>query len=382
MAVAILPLGLVVLVLYRSQGNARPVTSSQQTFSPALPQSAHQQVPILSAPGVQTPHPLRSAAPPQPSQSSVPSSNAAGSDRLIGLRYRLVRVLGEGGMKRVFEAEDTRLNNRQCVVAELLDATTDQAQHQVNRAAFEREADLLLELDNEYIPKVFDRFSDGNLHYLVMELVPGTTLEQCVANAGGKIDQKPAIEFARQILSALHYLHSLAPPIVFRDLKPDNVMVTPERRIKLIDFGIARHFTKARGTMIGTQGYAAPEQYRGKVDPRSDIYAFGALMHRILSGRDPQSEPPFSFPPLISLCPAIAPHLAQLIDRCLSLDAEKRPRSALEIVTEIEAIASPKSASARNSRPVKPHVRFCTQCGKPLPHQGACKNCGAARFRI
>ena len=269
----------------------------------------------------------------------MPSSNApAGLGQLVGSRYRLLHVLGEGGMKRVFAAEDTKLNNRACAVAELLDATTDRAQRQANRAGFEREADLLLELDNEYIPKVLDRFSDGNLHYLVMELVPGMNLEQCVARAGGRIDQSAALDFAAQILRALHYLHSQSPPIVFRDLKPDNVMITPEKRIKLIDFGIARHFTKARGTMIGTQGYAAPEQYKGQVDPRSDIYAFGALMHRILSGRDPQSEPPFSFPPILSRCPTINPRLARLIDRCLSTDADKRPRTTLEIVTEIEAI--------------------------------------------
>jgi serine/threonine protein kinase len=292
--------------------------------------------------------------------------------------------LGEGGMKRVYLAEDTKLRNRQCAIAELLDVATDPAQQQVNQRSFGQEVDLLLELDSGYVPKIYDRISEGNRHYLVMEFVPGTTLEKFVLNAGGRVDQKSALELAAQILAALRYLHSRIPPVIFRDLKPENVMVMPDGPIKLIDFGIARHFTKARGTVIGTQGYAAPEQYRGQVDPRSDIYAFGALMHRILSGRNPQSEPPFTFPPLASLCPAVDSRLAALIDRCLNNDANKRPQSALEILNAVKAIISDGSFSPTPGprAHTKPQVSFCTQCGTPLPAQGNCPKCGMARYQV
>jgi eukaryotic-like serine/threonine-protein kinase len=311
------------------------------------------------------------AAPTAPSSSSQPGPGAPNSSwtQLIGARYRRVGVLGEGGMKRVYLAEDTKLRNRQCAIAELLDVATDPAQQQVNQRAFEQEVDLLLELDSGYIPKIYDRISESNRHYLVMEFVPGTTLEKFVFNAGGRIEQMSALELASQILEALQYLHSRLPPVIFHDLKPDNVMVTPEKRIKLIDFGIARHFTKSRGTMVGTQGYAPPEQYRGQIDPRSDIYAFGGLLHRILSGRDPQAEPPFSFPPLASLCPTLDPRLSQLIDKCLNNDASKRPQSASEILNAVKTIVasgSPDSAPKPRAQ-TKPQVSFCTQCGTPLP---------------
>jgi serine/threonine-protein kinase len=278
-------------------------------------------------------------------------------------------------MKRVYLAEDTKLRNRQCAIAELLDVATDQVQQQVNRKSFEKEADLLLELDNEYFPTIFDRISEGNRHYLVMEFVRGSTLEKFVANAGGHVEQRPALDFAVQVLEALQYLHSRMPPVIFRDLKPENVMVTPEGRIKLIDFGIARHFTKARGTVVGTPGYAAPEQWRGQFDPRSDIYAFGALMHRVLSGRDPHAEPPFTFPPLASLCPAVDLRLTGMIERCVNNDATRRPQTVLEVLNSVRAILSDAAAYPA------PRVSFCTQCGAPLPAQGDCQSCGVARYR-
>ena len=104
------------------------------------------------------------------------------------------------------------------------------------------------------------------------------------------------IDVALQVLDTLEYLHNLQPPVIYRDLKPSNVMLTPSGQVKLIDFGIARHFQPlSNATMIGTQGYAPPEQYRGKVETRSDLYALGATMHHALSGRDPALEPPFSF---------------------------------------------------------------------------------------
>jgi serine/threonine protein kinase len=315
-----------------------------------------------------------------------PTSGSTNSQpaKLLGARYRCGTMLGEGGMKRIYLAEDTKLRNRQCAVAELLDNATDPAQQQANQRSFEHEVDLLLELDSPYIPKVYDRISEQNRHYLVIEFFPGATLEKFVLNAGGRLEQKSALNFATQILEALVYLHGRVPPVIFRDLKPDNVMVTPEGHIRLIDFGIARHFTNARGTRIGTPGYAAPEQYKGQVDPRSDVYAFGALMHYMLSGRDPQAEPPFSFPPLATLRRDVDPNLAKLIDQCLNNDANLRPQSALQLLNAIRAIASMRpSGPAPNPLPsAKPQVSFCIQCGKPLPPSGNCPNCGMARYHV
>ena len=245
---------------------------------------------VPAAPQTQA-HQSGNSVPPNPLSAPAPQSAASnGVPQLVGGRYRLGRVLGEGGMKRVYMAEDLNLNRRQCAVAELIDTSVDPAQQQANRTAFEREADLLAELSNEHVPKIFDRFSEGARHYLVMEYVPGETLEKWLEQRGGRIDQPAALDIGAQILEGLVYLHSYRTPIAYRDLKPDNVIITPEGRVRLIDFGIARHFTRAKATVIGTQGYAAPEQYKGQVDLRSDIYAFGALMHRMLFRKRPDER--------------------------------------------------------------------------------------------
>ncbi|HLH78059.1 MAG TPA: protein kinase [Candidatus Binataceae bacterium] len=244
---------------------------------------------------------------------------------VIGSRYRVIRELGGGGMKVVYLAEDLRLAARPCALAEMIDTLPNPEAQRQAEAAFAREADMLAELKHEHIPTVFDRFSEQNRHYLVMEYVEGETLEQRLKRTGGKLAPEEMVPVALQILDTLEYLHSRNPPVIYRDLKPSNIMITPGGMVKLIDFGIARHFQpQSSATMIGTQGYAPPEQYRGKVETRSDLYALGATLHHALSGRDPTTEPPFSYPPLRNLRPDLSPALADLVSAALAYDVEHR----------------------------------------------------------
>ncbi len=258
---------------------------------------------------------------------------------IIGGRYRVVKPLGGGGMKLVYLAEDLRLAARRCALAEVVDNFTNPDAQRQAIEAFQREADMLARLNNEHIPRVFDRFSEQNHHYLVMEYVDGATLEEEMKHTGGRLAEPRVIDIALQILDTLAYLHGLEPPVIYRDLKPSNVMMMANGQAKLIDFGIARHFQPLQNaTMIGTQGYAPPEQYRGKVELRSDLYALGATMHHALSGRDPANEAPFSFPPLATLCPNIKPALAALVDEALAYDVEHRVQSAEEFRRRLQNI--------------------------------------------
>jgi serine/threonine protein kinase len=272
---------------------------------------------------------------------------------IIGGRYRVMKPLGGGGMKLVYLAEDLRLAARPCALAEMVDSFTSPDTQKQAIAAFQREADMLAQLSNEHIPRVFDRFSDENHHYLVMEFIDGITLEQKLKDSGGKLPESEVIDLALQVLDTLDYLHNLEPPVIYRDLKPSNLMLTPSGQAKLIDFGIARLFQPlSNATMIGTQGYAPPEQYRGKVEARSDLYALGATMHHALSGRDPALEPPFSFPPLRSVCPGVTPALADVVDQTLKYDVVLRVADAAEFkhrLMEIKSGVVPGARPERNS---------------------------------
>jgi serine/threonine protein kinase len=294
------------------------------------------------------------------------------ANTVIGGRYRVVKPLGGGGMKMVYLAEDLRLASRPCALAEMVDSFTSPNLQQQAVASFQREADMLATLSNEHIPRVFDRFSDQNRHYLVMEYIEGVTLEQRLHEAGGRLAESEVIELAIQICQTLEYLHGLSPPVVYRDLKPSNVMLTKDGQAKLIDFGIARHFRPlSNATMIGTQGYAPPEQYRGKVEFRSDIYALGATMHHALSGRDPALEPPFSFPPLRQAAPGVTPALGDLVDQALKYDVALRVSDATEFrerllaiktgtLTPNDASQSVPTANAHGAQP-RPQLRLPLQ---------------------
>ncbi|HEY2105129.1 MAG TPA: serine/threonine-protein kinase, partial [Candidatus Binataceae bacterium] len=277
---------------------------------------------------------------------------------IVGNRYRVSRLLGGGGMKMVYLAEDLRLAARPCALAEMVDAISSPDVQRQAVSGFQREANMLAELNHEHIPRIYDCFSEQNRHYLVMEYVAGDTLEEEIKAAGGQLPADRVIDIALQVLETLEYLHHREPPVIYRDLKPSNIMVTPTGQVKLIDFGIARHFQPLIGaTMVGTQGYAPPEQYRGKVETRSDLYALGATMHHALSGRDPTTEPPFSFPLLRKLCPQLNPALADLVSEALMYDVERRIRDVDEMKHRLLAI--------KNSPATTNGAQMATAAGQP-----------------
>jgi hypothetical protein len=203
-----------------------------------------------------------------------------------------------------------------------------------------------------------------------MDFIEGTDLEDELAKQNGSLPESRVIEIARELCDVLSYLHSFHPPIIYRDMKPGNVILTPEGRVVLIDFGIARIFTpQGKATLIGTPGFAPPEQYAGSVDERSDLYSLAATLHYLLTGRDPEKNPPFSFPPVHTLKPDASPFLARAIDKALSYKPEERPASAetfkemilygrgLEVSRDLAAAA--KAAT----RPLEPVELPTTEAG-------------------
>lgn len=275
---------------------------------------------------------VRAAAPQVASATATPPRThiATGSlppQTLLNRRYLVLATVGQGGMAAVYRALDSR-NSRQVAIKEMSQDGLTPDEEVEALAAFRSEADLLQRLRHPNLPSVLECFSDGARHYLVIEFVEGQTLEQRQqAAGGGPLPETEVVGWARQLCSVLTYLHTRRPPIIFRDLKPANVMVTPQGQIKLIDFGIARvfHPGRTRDTQVlGTPGFAPPEQYgKSQTDARADVYALGVTLYQLLTGYDPATTP-FTLPPAHTRNPRIAPHIQAAIERATKLDRDAR----------------------------------------------------------
>ncbi|PLS78492.1 MAG: hypothetical protein CYG59_18475 [Chloroflexi bacterium] len=259
-------------------------------------------------------------------------------DPLLAGRYRMGRLLGSGGFGAVYLATDERLHR---AVAIKVCSTQRLPPHEAAEAAqlFQSEALTLARLRHPGLTAIWDYFSEGTDWYLVMEYVPGETLRDLLRRTGGPLPQAEAIDYARQLCSVLGYLHRQQPPVVFRDLKPANVMVTPNGQLKLIDFGIARLFSPGKladTSQFGTPGYAPPEQYGGQTEPRSDMYSLGVVLHQMLTGHNP-STTPFALPPISALNPTVTGALETLVADATAYNIADRVASAEDFCARLDA---------------------------------------------
>lgn len=275
------------------------------------------------------------------------------AETVLDDRYVVVRTIGQGGMGAVYLALDKRLENRAVAVKEMSTNAVGRGNLQAAVAAFKQEASILISLKHQALPTIYDFFSRSEERwYLVMDYIVGKTLKE-VARERGKITEEEVLDWARQLCNILGYLHSRQPPVIFRDLKPANIMISPDGTIKLIDFGIARHFhpgATADTAAYGSIGFAPPEQYgQEQTNVKSDIYALGATLHFLLTGLDPDSNP-FTFEPPGKLA-KVSTQLEKAIMRAVEFKPENRPRSAAEMLALLPV--SPRvSASTSGTLPV------------------------------
>jgi serine/threonine protein kinase len=253
-------------------------------------------------------------------------------------------VVGAGGMSTVYRARDMRFSVvKPVAVKEMINRAGDDFLRQTAVRNFEREANILASLNHPAIPKIHDFFTKGTQSYLVMEFVEGFNLETIINQSQGFILESQVIAWALDLCEVLEYLHNHNPqPIIFRDIKPANIVITPDNHVILVDFGIAKVFQAGqKGTMIGTEGYSPPEQYRGEATPAVDIYALGATLHHILTQKDPRIETPFTFSerPIREANPAISLELETVVNTALQYNAADRFRDIVAMKDALIAIA-------------------------------------------
>jgi tRNA A-37 threonylcarbamoyl transferase component Bud32 len=250
---------------------------------------------------------------------------------LLRNRYSIMQKLAQGGQSAVYLATDVRANNEPRAIKEMSQAKLQP--HELERAivGIQREAEMLARLNHPAIARVFEQFTDDDKYYLAMEYVPGHTLEDEMIERGTPVRWEEAARWGAILAEVLNFLHSQQPAIIYRDLKPSNVMLCLNGSLKLIDFGIARWFTQAQSrdtAQLGTDGYAPVEQYASRSEPRSDLYALGASLYHLLTGRVPLSAPlrmaDDGLPAIRSLNPTVPDSVERVIAKAMALQATDR----------------------------------------------------------
>lgn len=236
----------------------------------------------------------------------------------------------------VYRARDTNFKAiRLVAVKEMITNITDPLVKKNIFGIYERESNILANLRHQSIPRIYDYFIHNDRAYLVMEYIQGQDMDNILAEVSGFFPEDQVVAWGIELCDVLHYLHSHEPePIIFRDMKPSNIMMTQSNHIMLIDFGIAKNFEGGqKNTMVGTQGYSPPDQYRGEATPAVDVYALAATMHHLLTMRDPRLEAPFSFAerPIKDINPNVADEIIAVIEMGLEYDPKDRYKTAIEM---------------------------------------------------
>jgi serine/threonine-protein kinase len=341
------------------QDSAAPATQNQPIAEPVAEKSEVQ----ISEPGGKTPEVSGGVAPASDSEKSndgqgrsftspnVNSIDTGGKKAklktlsegtVLNGRYEIVRKIGGGGMGAVYLASDRNLGGVLRAVKEMVQSYIEETQQEKAINDFKRESLLLTSLEHSSIPTIYDYFYDEKegRFYLVMKYISGGDLAARLRSSPeGRIDEKSVTEWAIQVADVLDYLHNRQPPIVYRDLKPSNIMIDGNNgRVMLIDFGIARWVNKEEKgvTAVGTMGYAPPELFSGNVEARSDIYSLGSTMFHLLTGADPQNNPLLIFdfhknPRPRQINPQLSDQIEQILMRAVEYNADKRFLSAAEM---------------------------------------------------
>jgi len=258
---------------------------------------------------------------------------------LLKRRYRVLRKAAQGGMGAVYEATDVNgTQGNRWAIKEISPAALPAGERTQAVMDFRREAQLLASLHHPNLVLVEETFEELGKHFLVMEFVPGDSLEKKLDQLSGRpMGEREALYYGIQVAQVLRYLHEQKPQIVFRDVKPANIMVMPNYQVKLIDFGIARKYKvgQRKDTVsMGTAAYAPFEQFgKGQTDGRSDIYSLAATLFHLLTGRPP--TPATTPTSLRDLNPQVTPDTEQLIIKAMARDMDQRPQDALEMEREL-----------------------------------------------
>lgn len=313
-------------------------------------------------------------------------------------RYEIVRRIGGGGMGAVYLAKDRNLGDAPRAVKEMVEAHLDPVQHEKAIGDFKRESLLLTSLEHPSIPTIYDYFYHEPLSrfYLVMKYISGGDLASRMRSApGGRIDEKTVADWGMQAADVLEYLHTRPKAIIYRDLKPANLMVDGNTsRLMLIDFGIARWITRQEKgvTAVGTMGYAPPELFSGRVEPRSDVYSLGATLFHLITGADPQDNPLLIFdfaknPRPRQITPSISSEMEQILMRSVEYKPEDRFRSAGEfrdaLALHLEKLMSGQVSYGLptpqlGNETVQVQTVYCGFCGGRIAADDVfCAHCGA-----
>lgn len=271
-------------------------------------------------------------------------------------KYKILEKIGQGGMSKVYLAIDTALN-KQWAVKEI-DKRTEKYKLTVNENKTKSEIEIMKKLSHPSLPRIVSIIDSDESLCVVMDYIEGESLDK-VISMYGRQDEKRVVSWTLDICDIINYLHHQDPPIIYRDMKPSNVMLSQEGNIKIIDFGIAREFKSGRNdtAALGTMGYASPEHFAKRTDIRSDIYSIGATMYTLLTGLDPSKDPPHHLQKLRAVDPTFSTGLEKVITKATQLDPNNRYQSIQEFANALSSYRQLDDSYIRSLRKKKSSFR-------------------------